>query len=585
VLSYSWSFGDSNTATGSTVSHTYATAGTYTATLTVEDGNGGSDTASVVISVDASSPPGPGQKWVVLEAKSCNGPCDFDQIKADLEAQGLDLGFVKIGFHVAPTGNQTGLGNWEQTLHNAGVPFFLKSVDSAGQIFEAVQLKAASGCIDNSRDGGSPTCVPHQLVYRKSVDGDSSWVPDVPYTGSPDCSNPPPADTPHEEIYDQTPYEAALTHWQRHRDAFPPELEPYKHLIWIETINEINRGGTCDFDGDGVGGEVFPHNQGLVDPVFGQYTKEGEWIAEFAIHTANFAIGEGFNWAAFGWSSGEPEIGTWAGPKMREFLELVAANPDRLAIATHEYSYTIDGLEQSSPGLLGRFQEVFDVADYYGISRPPIVITEFGWTLNDTPGVNQAMNVDLPWAAELYAPHHEIQGAAIWYLGGGWGGIDNEVQQLIAPVTDYATHNYFVLGPAGVSVGVSTNQAGYSTGDTLAVSLQADKPGYPGTADFYFGVILPDGDTVVVFTNQQLETKTVSVSDLANWSPMAAGVDWAAPFTANEPDSLTYTWLGNEVPGSYTFFLPAVVPGGFSDGTVDEGDIIHSSTATFTFAP
>ncbi len=451
ALHYSWSFGDGSSATGSVVSHTYNAAGNYAATLTVEDGNGGSDSDTVTITVTtAAPPPGNGQQWVVLERKRCNGPCDFNQIRADLTAQGKDIGFVKIGFHVAPNGNQNGLGDWERTLHNAGVPFFLKSVDSAGQIFEAVQLKAASGCVDNSRDGGSTSCVPHQLVFRRSVTG-QDYRPDVPYSGSPDCANPPPADTPYQQIYNETPYDAAVAHWQRHRDEFPPELLPYKHLIWVETINEINRGGTCDFDGDGVGGEPFPHNVGLIDPVFGQYTKEGEWIAEFAIHTANLAMAEGFNWAAFGWSSGEPEIGTWAGPKMREYLQLIAANPDRAALATHEYSYTTDGLELAYPSLLGRFQEVFDVADHYGFSRPTIVITEFGWTLNDIPGVHQSMTVDLPWAAELYAPHHEIQGAAIWYLGGGWGGIDQEVQQLIAPLTDYALSTYFELGPAGRS--------------------------------------------------------------------------------------------------------------------------------------
>jgi hypothetical protein len=52
----------------------------------------------------------------------------------------------------------------------------------------------------------------------------------------------------------------------------------------------------------------------------------------------------------------------------------------------------------------------------------------------------------LPWAAELYAPHREIQDAAIWYLGSGWGGIDQETQQLITPLTDYAKQKYFVLG-------------------------------------------------------------------------------------------------------------------------------------------
>ena len=52
VLSYSWNFGDgSSVATGAIVTHTYNTAGPYTATLTVTDGAGGVSTANVNISV------------------------------------------------------------------------------------------------------------------------------------------------------------------------------------------------------------------------------------------------------------------------------------------------------------------------------------------------------------------------------------------------------------------------------------------------------------------------------------------------------------------------------------------------------
>ena len=51
ITSYSWNFGDGHTASGSTVTHSYAAPGTYTATLTVS-GPGGTDTdtAQVVIS-------------------------------------------------------------------------------------------------------------------------------------------------------------------------------------------------------------------------------------------------------------------------------------------------------------------------------------------------------------------------------------------------------------------------------------------------------------------------------------------------------------------------------------------------------
>ncbi|MCR9286125.1 MAG: glycoside hydrolase family 9 protein [Bacteroidetes bacterium] len=50
-LTYSWDFGDGNTGTGVTTNYTYTAIGTYTATLTVDDGNGGTDTYSDVITV------------------------------------------------------------------------------------------------------------------------------------------------------------------------------------------------------------------------------------------------------------------------------------------------------------------------------------------------------------------------------------------------------------------------------------------------------------------------------------------------------------------------------------------------------
>ena len=50
-LTYSWNFGDGASGTGISVSHTYNSAGPYTAILTVSDGRGGTGTATVNISV------------------------------------------------------------------------------------------------------------------------------------------------------------------------------------------------------------------------------------------------------------------------------------------------------------------------------------------------------------------------------------------------------------------------------------------------------------------------------------------------------------------------------------------------------
>jgi PKD repeat protein len=146
ALSYSWDFGDGNQATGKFASHTYQFVGAYKATLSVSDGLGGTATDHVVISVTRTPTDMP---------HYCPSTLDFAGLRTEFNQQGQDLAHVKIGFHVAVGGNQNGLGDWMRCLDAAGVPFFLKSADSAGQIWEAVQLKAASG-------------VPHELVYRKS---------------------------------------------------------------------------------------------------------------------------------------------------------------------------------------------------------------------------------------------------------------------------------------------------------------------------------------------------------------------------------------------------------------------------------
>jgi glucose/arabinose dehydrogenase len=55
-LTYSWDFGDGATATGQTASHTYPSAGTYTATLTARDPGGRTDTATVKINPGGHAP-------------------------------------------------------------------------------------------------------------------------------------------------------------------------------------------------------------------------------------------------------------------------------------------------------------------------------------------------------------------------------------------------------------------------------------------------------------------------------------------------------------------------------------------------
>ncbi|MDP2899601.1 MAG: PKD domain-containing protein, partial [Candidatus Bathyarchaeota archaeon] len=51
IVSYAWTFGDGGSALGSSVSHTYTTAGTYAVTLTVTDNGGKTGTATVSLRI------------------------------------------------------------------------------------------------------------------------------------------------------------------------------------------------------------------------------------------------------------------------------------------------------------------------------------------------------------------------------------------------------------------------------------------------------------------------------------------------------------------------------------------------------
>src|SRR5262249_18008645 len=74
ALTYKWSFGDGAEASGANASHTYQSAGTFTAKVVATDSGGASASVSIIISVSVPAPPGPGTTYYVSPTGSDSNP-------------------------------------------------------------------------------------------------------------------------------------------------------------------------------------------------------------------------------------------------------------------------------------------------------------------------------------------------------------------------------------------------------------------------------------------------------------------------------------------------------------------------------
>jgi PKD repeat protein len=180
-LTYSWAFGDGGTATGRLASRTYA-AGTYAAILTVNDGRGGTDTASVAITA-TSPPPPPGgfpQTAVLDNFNRANGAIGSswrDQTSAFRIASNV----------LSPTGNSDSYVEWNGSFGANQEAFVTLSTVQATGLEHNLMLKTQG----NSWSGGHIEVTfggPTNSVRVITLQPPSTWVTRATFTGVPFAS-------------------------------------------------------------------------------------------------------------------------------------------------------------------------------------------------------------------------------------------------------------------------------------------------------------------------------------------------------------------------------------------------------------
>ncbi len=123
--SYSWNFGDGQSYSSQNPSHTYSSAGTYTAILTVTDSTNSKATDSTTITTSASQPPATGNKIEVKCNPSSasadtivNVPISIKGNENEIKVFGLELTFDPnmFEFQSVEKGNLT--GSWAAVAGN-----------------------------------------------------------------------------------------------------------------------------------------------------------------------------------------------------------------------------------------------------------------------------------------------------------------------------------------------------------------------------------------------------------------------------------------------------------------------------------
>jgi hypothetical protein len=130
-----------------------------------------------------------------------------------------------------------------------------------------------------------------------------------------------------------------------------------------------------------------------------------------------------------------------------------------------------------------------------------------------------------------------------------------------------------VISTTPMSIATGVNQPAFGVGQTMVASAELNSPAQAGAADFFTGLLHPDGTTIEFLT----AAGGVAIGNIANpssFQPVAAGIPLGSPIAVSVPNVIVQQWTGAEPRGTYVFFVVAVRAGTLADRPRDYGVLV-----------